>query len=234
MTTRRGRPITKAICAPARRTRDTTQTGGHCVSDKYESFQSLSSSESCDADFRIRVLDRGTPTVIVAPHGGGIERGTSEIAEAIAGEEYSLYLFEGLKDHGNGDLHITSTRFDEPQCLMLLERSHLAVTVHGCDNSRRDHDRVHLGGLDQQTCRRVEDALRRTGFPSVRDRDTPGAERSNICNRVISGRGIQLEIPESVRASMFESLTRRGRKRPTPRLHQFANAIRAVLAAERA
>jgi phage replication-related protein YjqB (UPF0714/DUF867 family) len=51
---------------------------------------------------------------VIAPHGGGIEPGTSELATAIAGDDFSLYLFEGLKSAGNGELHITSTNFDEP------------------------------------------------------------------------------------------------------------------------
>lgn len=43
-----------------------------------------------------------------APHGGGIEPGTSEIADAIGGERGSFYTFGGLKSSGTADLHITS------------------------------------------------------------------------------------------------------------------------------
>jgi poly-gamma-glutamate hydrolase-like protein len=60
---------------------------------------------------------------LVAPHGGGIEPGTSELADAIAASDLSFYTFEGLKPSGNTDLHITSTRFDEPMCLTLLASS---------------------------------------------------------------------------------------------------------------
>jgi phage replication-related protein YjqB (UPF0714/DUF867 family) len=67
----------------------------------------------------------------VAPHGGGIEPGTSELADAIAGSDLSFYTFEGLKSSGNTDLHITSTRFDEPMCLTLLASSSVVVTLHG-------------------------------------------------------------------------------------------------------
>ena len=38
----------------------------------------------------------------------------SEIRNEVS-KNYSLYLFEGLKSSGNKDLHITSTRFDEPR-----------------------------------------------------------------------------------------------------------------------
>jgi phage replication-related protein YjqB (UPF0714/DUF867 family) len=43
---------------------------------------------------------------ILAPHGGGIEPGTSELAEAVAGEGLSFYAFEGLKRSGNAVLHV--------------------------------------------------------------------------------------------------------------------------------
>ena len=40
-----------------------------------------------DRDFRVRVRRSKSDTVIIAPHGGGIEPGTSEIAEAIAASD---------------------------------------------------------------------------------------------------------------------------------------------------
>ena len=54
---------------------------------------------------------------VVAPHGGGIERATSAIARAIAGGDHNLYLFEGRLPSLNYErLHLTSHRYDEPQC----------------------------------------------------------------------------------------------------------------------
>jgi len=57
------------------------------VTDKYASFQILASMERENDDFRIRPVGRRAATVVVAPHGGSIEPGTSEIAEAIAGDQ---------------------------------------------------------------------------------------------------------------------------------------------------
>jgi phage replication-related protein YjqB (UPF0714/DUF867 family) len=55
---------------------------------------------------------------IIAPHGGGIEPGSSTIARAIAGEDINMYLFEGIKvAKGNAIVHIASHHFDEPRCL---------------------------------------------------------------------------------------------------------------------
>ena len=47
--------------------------------DVYRNFTQLSESEREDIDFRIYAVKReGSSTVIVAPHGGAIEPGTSE------------------------------------------------------------------------------------------------------------------------------------------------------------
>lgn len=90
------------------------------MADKYPDFDTLSRNERAGVDFRILVRRAMSAFALVAPHGGGIEPGTSEIADGIAALEWSLYAFEGLKPSGNADLHITSTRFDEPMCLELV------------------------------------------------------------------------------------------------------------------
>ena len=112
--------------------------------DKYDSYEGLAAQEAPGA-FAVFARHRG-PTLILAPHAGGIEPGTSESARAIAAEDHSLYLFEGIKPAGNKDLHVTSSRFDEPQCLAMLERAGHVVTVHG---ERRDGKVTFVGGLDE-------------------------------------------------------------------------------------
>jgi phage replication-related protein YjqB (UPF0714/DUF867 family) len=91
--------------------------------DRYRNFADLIEKEVPDRDFRVRVRPSKSDTVIIAPHGGGIEPGTSEIAEAIAATDYSFYAFERRKHHGNGSLHITSSHFDEPQCIALVSNA---------------------------------------------------------------------------------------------------------------
>ena len=104
------------------------------MADKYPNFDVLSRSEISGIDYQISVRRAGDAFAIVAPHGGGIEPGTSEIADAIAAGEFSFYAFEGLKSSGNTDLHITSTRFDEPMCLTLIRQSDIVLTLHGEDS----------------------------------------------------------------------------------------------------
>src|SRR5918999_2850260 len=88
--------------------------------DLYEDFATLAKGENEGIDYRICVTVRDSAVAIVAPHGGRIERGTSEIAAAIAKNNHSLYCFEGIKKRPHRDLHITSTNFDEPKCISLI------------------------------------------------------------------------------------------------------------------
>jgi phage replication-related protein YjqB (UPF0714/DUF867 family) len=62
--------------------------------DKYFTFAELAAGEDPSA-YRIVSMPRGSAVAIIAPHGGNIEPGTSELARAVAGQELSLYLFEG-------------------------------------------------------------------------------------------------------------------------------------------
>jgi len=134
--------------------------------DRYCCFRELERNEERGRDFVITTVRRTTSTCLVlAPHGGGIERGTSDIARAIAGENFNLYLFEGIKPTGNGALHITSSRFDEPSCLDVLSSCDLVAAIHGC---KGEIERVLLGGLHRPMMREVSDSLRNTEFMSNR------------------------------------------------------------------
>jgi phage replication-related protein YjqB (UPF0714/DUF867 family) len=199
------------------------------MADKYPNFKVLSANETAGVDFRILLRRAQTPFALVAPHGGGIEAGTSEIADAIAEEEFSFYAFEGLKTSGNSGLHITSTHFDEPLCLTLVSQSAVVVTLHGEESE--DGEGVFVGGKDRDLGTSLGAALAAKGFV-VRRHPNPqlqGTEPENICNRGTSGMGVQFELSRSVRREMFESLSREGRKCPTAKFRTFVDVIREGL-----
>lgn len=182
--------------------------------DRYANFAKLARNERQGVDYRITVVPRPSSIAIIAPHGGSIETRTAEIAQAIAGSEFNVYLFEGIKRKGNyAALHITSHRFDEPSCLSLIRDCSTVVAIHGCDG----HDeRVLIGGLDATLNVQIADSLRLAGL-RVQTEGHPflATDRNNICNRGQSGRGVQLEISGPLRGSGNE-----------PRLVQ---AVRAAL-----
>jgi phage replication-related protein YjqB (UPF0714/DUF867 family) len=102
--------------------------------DRYRNYRALSAAERIGIDFSIETQDRETALIIATPHGGGIEPGTSEVARAIAGTNYSYYLFNGLKETGNQSLHITSSNFDEPSCRALLSSARIVIAVHAAND----------------------------------------------------------------------------------------------------
>jgi phage replication-related protein YjqB (UPF0714/DUF867 family) len=67
------------------------------VADRYANFQALAQAEHEGHDFRVIALPRSARYAIVAPHGGNIEPGTSEIAQALAAHDHACYVFEGVK-----------------------------------------------------------------------------------------------------------------------------------------
>ena len=198
------------------------------IEDKYRDFADLATHERDGVDYQIRLRSIST-TMILAPHAGGIEPGTSELADAIAGTEHSFYAFEGLKRTRNIDLHITSARFDEPQCLAMLAQADRVVTIHG---EQRSAEVVFLGGLDDDGIASIRASLTDHGF-TVQPADSPhlaGRARNNICNRGRTGAGVQLEIADGLRRTFFRALTPRSeRQRTTAAFTLFVNAVRAGL-----
>jgi phage replication-related protein YjqB (UPF0714/DUF867 family) len=193
--------------------------------DKYADLEDLRKEEKEGTDFRIRSCDRNSRILVIAPHGGGIEPGTSELAEAIAGSNLSFYTFEGMKRTGNGELHITSTRFDEPVCAKLLARAERVIAIHG-ENSRGAV--AFLGGLDRASVERVQQALEARDFRVRTDGPAhlQGTSATNICNRGTAGGGIQIELSHGLRVTLFQSLTRTGREVTTPRFQEFVEGVR--------
>jgi phage replication-related protein YjqB (UPF0714/DUF867 family) len=199
------------------------------MADRYKNFVDLASRETENSDFQVRSQERHGAAAVIAPHGGGIEPGTSELAEAIASPDLSFYAFEGLKRNNNGVLHITSSRFDEPKAVALVTASRRVVALHG-EHDCRD-EVVFLGGLDKGLRRRIEAELRAVGFV-VGIHDDPylqGVEKNNICNRGQSGRGVQLELSQPLRRSFFQSFDRNGRQHRTEQADRFVDAMRKAL-----
>lgn len=195
------------------------------MADKYRDYAHLSQHESFGIDFVYSEVNRHSEMVVVAPHGGGIEPGTSEVATAIAGQNYSRYLFEGRKNSENFALHISSERFDAPGCRPLIQSSCVAITIHG---EGSNEPVVFIGGRDRQWIALLQDALLAAGFVAKKHPDPglQGEHPDNICNLGTSRAGVQLEISQGLRTQFFPSLTREGRKHPTNRFHEFVSVVR--------
>lgn len=193
------------------------------MADRYESFAALAAREIEGVHYRIRVETRPSPIAVVAPHGGWIEPGSSEAATAIAGETHSLYLFESLFRRAKGDgLHITSTRFDEPQALQLVKSAEIVIGVHGRKNGA-DEASIWVGGLHENLRDDICAALRTAGFRAKavgEGHPLAGRDPANICNKGSRGAGVQLELPRALRISFAQD---------APHRDAFAAAVRSAL-----
>lgn len=165
--------------------------------DTYPDFSRLLRHEH---DFVIDQADRRATTTILAPHGGGIEPHTSDIARLIAGLEYNYFLFNGTKSGDNSVLHITSHRWDHPAGLALVARSLRVIAVHGC---RTREAVVIVGGRDIRLGELIVTELEHHRLPATMASAGRhcGRHQRNICNRGLTGRGVQLEISRPLRDS---------------------------------
>jgi phage replication-related protein YjqB (UPF0714/DUF867 family) len=185
----------------------------------YQSFKELVDREIEGRDYLIRINPRNGPVLVMAPHGGKIEPGTAEVAEAIAGTDHSFYSFEGLKTEGNNVLHIESHLFDEPRALKAVEKAEVVITVHGQLDQKEAF--VMVGGLNGRLRSEIKHQLKASGFQTRPPTEgLGGTDPMNICNRGCSKCGVQLEISRKVR-----DLLRANKDR----LQAFAEAVRKAI-----
>jgi phage replication-related protein YjqB (UPF0714/DUF867 family) len=165
----------------------------------------------------------------MAIHGGGIEAGTSEIALATAGYHpatlvpsvdgyglHDLWLFEGLKASGNGDLHVTASNYDEPIATELVENARRCISLHGCKDTQANGI-IQLGGRDHELRDIVLEELEAVGIPAeiTTNRMLDGSLPDNIANKTKIGGCAQLEIGTTERRCLFGINTRPQRKNTT-------------------
>ncbi|MEU3597983.1 poly-gamma-glutamate hydrolase family protein [Streptomyces sp. NPDC006798] len=212
--------------------------------------------ERVDATFPGKVQLPGTS--VIALHGGGIEPGTSEVALGVAGyhpkglvptgaatdPRYDYWMFEGLLGQGqNAALHVTSTGCDDYHALGLTEGSLNVVSVHGCTANQQGAPGygLVLGGLNQQFKELVAEELAtlNSGLPApaivvVDGSQAPelgGVSLNNPCNRTLLKQGVQLELTNTLRDSLFDDPSTRTSRANTvnARFWAFTGAIRAAI-----
>lgn len=123
-------------------------------------------------------------TAIIAPHGGGIEPGTSELCMRIAGytpfaqgtdpadpsipssaviagePQRDFWMFEALQN--SQAQHVTSTGCDDPAALAVCAGNLYAVSVHGKDDALKKE--VVIGGRDERLKRNLAAAFAANGL----------------------------------------------------------------------
>jgi phage replication-related protein YjqB (UPF0714/DUF867 family) len=194
----------------------------------YPSFARLAQHEQNGRDYTIRHRPGSSGLLVMAPHGGGIEPGTGDMAGALAGRRHAFYCFKGLKKEGNRILHITSNRFDEPLAMHMLQEAQWVVTLHGC---RGDDPIVWIGGRDVMLGDAFAHCLEGMGIPSRRAEHAGlrGLHPDNICNRGGFSAGVQLEVSLGLRRMLFTDLFRRRIRYRTPLFYRMAHMLQSCL-----
>ena len=176
----------------------------------YENFAALAKENVAGKDYEIRIHDRTATSkiLVMAFHGGFIEPGTVELADAVGGEDASTYSFVA-KAEDSRRFHITSTQYDEPGLLALLPRTNRCLSLHGFKGNETD---FCIGGGDAAGRRNYLEKLRRE-FPEWRACETccppnNGVSAKNVVNRCsfpLAGKkaqeipGVQLEMSPPLR-----------------------------------
>lgn len=190
----------------------------------YRDFTQLQANEQEGVDYLTRHRDGESVLLVMAPHGGGIEPGTGDIADAVAGRRHAFYCFKGIKPAGNRVLHIASNRFVDPLAERILQKVQWVLALHGC---RGEEPLILVGGRDTKRGAAILQALREADLPARRC-ERPGLRGlnpNNFCNRGRSGAGVQLEISLGLRRMLFTDLQLRPTRQPTALFHRLVSAI---------
>ncbi|MGW2374057.1 poly-gamma-glutamate hydrolase family protein [Kitasatospora sp. NPDC001683] len=162
-------------------------------------------------------------TTVIAPHGGDIEGGTSELCLAVAGHHpadlaptpaagpvHDFWMFEGLRPSGNRALHVTSTHCDDTVARAMCAGSLNVLSLHGCTTATAGLEpgarAVVIGGLNSTLRRYLMEEFAAAGIRAVNvsdEHELSGLDPANICNRSLLGTGAQLELTTELRAAMF-------------------------------
>ncbi|MEV5970539.1 poly-gamma-glutamate hydrolase family protein [Streptomyces sp. NPDC051921] len=182
-------------------------------------------------------------TAVIAPHGGGIEAGTSELCMAVAGYtpfdygtdpstaavagevQRDFWMFEALTH--SSDQHVTSTHCDDPAAIAVCSGNLYAVSLHGFgDTTQR---KIVIGGRDERLKRNLAASFATCGIgPDTGNAawnvivegagvDDPinGDDPANIVNRTRTGAGAQLELSTALREAMFGDFSTGSQRRRT-------------------
>ena len=194
----------------------------------YDNFAELAAIEQEAIDYRIEARGMDSRYAIVAPHGGRIEHGTTQVTRGIAGEEHAYYVFEGLKSLSH-DLHISSNRFDEPQAINVVSNVDIVITIHGA-YGKQPH--VYFGGLHDELKNEFIANLQQAGFPADHDPSPTrqGKATTNICNKGKQSRGVQIEMTQGFRKSLFDKPDYNHTEwTPNDKYHRYIEIVRETL-----
>lgn len=164
----------------------------------------LEAQTSVNVDYLIEANVTDSKVAVIAIHGGNIEKGTTELAYALASHNnYNYYSFLGSKSSDNFSLHVPSDEFAEAASLQMVSKSKITLSIHGCEGEK---EFTYIGGQDTELAKRIKKSLTKYGFV-VKDapKDLGGNSPDNIVNKNIDAQGVQIEISKGLRTKFLST-----------------------------
>lgn len=197
--------------------------------DKYQSMTQLESETVEGVDWKKDTRDNGTKVLIVAPHGGNIEQGTTEATKALAKKgNYDYFSFEAIRPKNNTELHVTSTHYDDPTLNQMIKNRTATISIHGAAGTDQI---IYLGGPRSTLRNELETQLKNSGFTVMVPPDYLGGQKkNNFINREDNNTGVQLELTTALRKAFFNNgdtstKSRSNESNWTPLMQSFVDAL---------
>lgn len=205
-----------------------TAPEGH-IKDKYQSMTQLENETVEGVDWKKDTRDNGTKVLIVAPHGGNIEQGTTEATKALAEKgNYDYFSFEAIRPKNNTELHVTSTHYDDPTLNQMIKNRTATISIHGAAGTDQI---IYLGGPRSTLRDEMGTQLKSSGFTVMVPPDRiGGVKKNNFINREENNTGVQLELTTALRKAFFNNgdtstKNRSNESNWTPLMQTFVDAL---------
>lgn len=201
--------------------------------DYYQSMTDLYNNTQEGIDWKKDIRNNGSQILIVAPHGGNIEQGTSELSKLVAnigGLDY--FSFEAIRPSNNTQLHVTSTHYDDPTLYEMLPNRTATISIHGAQG---DEQIVYLGGLKSALRDGIQSQLESKGFiVKIPPEYLGGLYGNNFINKTNNTIGVQLELTMALRKAFFKdgnssTSARKNTDNWTSTMYDFATALNEAI-----
>jgi len=200
------RQLTQTSKAPVMVTPPVYKLGSVKSTDYYRSMTDLLKDTQEGKDWTKENTNRHSNVLIFAPHGGNIEKGTTELTKAIVNKgNYDYYVFNGTRNKNNSQLHVTSTNYNDPDLINRNYNKDISISVHGAGQSQGKNT-VLIGGRDEKLIQLISKELSTFKFNVQRSLGhLAGIDTNNVVNYNKKGQGVQLELTPDLRKSFFSN-----------------------------
>ncbi|WP_229294142.1 poly-gamma-glutamate hydrolase family protein [Staphylococcus lloydii] len=211
-----------------------TETGNATrKQDYYKSMTELYNDTTEGIDWKKDTRNVGKPVLIVAPHGGNLEQGTSELTKLVANNgDFDYFSFEAIRPSNNTQLHVTSTNYDDATLHDMIQDRTATISIHGAQG---EEQLVYLGGYQSSLRDAIQSQLELKGFVvKIPPEYLGGLGNNNFINKVEESTGVQLELTTALRKAFFknEDTSTASRKKIenwTTTMYDFAEALNAAI-----